>query len=165
MSKVLFLIRHAKSDWSISGQDDFERKLNSRGLQDAPIMGKHLKSLHVSPDIIISSPAERAKITAEFIAEQLDYSLEKIEFEEEIYEASPRTLLRLINNLDNKLDYVAMVGHNPTFTYIAEYLTKNEIGNMPTCSVVKINFEIDEWAEVSEGLGELIWFEYPKKNK
>ncbi len=165
MSKTIYLIRHAKSDWSIPGQPDFNRSLNHRGLLDAPLMGKVLKDLQVSPELILSSPAERAKRTAEFISEQLNYPIEKIKFEEEIYEASPRTLLRLINNLDNSLGKVALFGHNPTFTYLAEYLCKEELGNIPTCGAVKIQFELDEWAAVSEGTGEIIWFEYPKKYK
>ena len=163
MSKLLYLIRHAKSDWSIPGQRDFDRSLNARGLQDAPAMGRILKELKVSPDLIISSPAERARRTAEFISEQLDYSIEKLRFEDEVYEASPRTLLRLINNLDPNIKSIVFFGHNPTFTYLAEYLTKAEIGNIPTCGAVKIRFEFDEWSMVSEGSGELVWFEYPKK--
>lgn len=165
MAKTLYLIRHAKSDWSVPGQPDFDRSLNHRGMHDAPLMGKVLKELHVNPDKIISSPALRARSTAQYIAEQLGHSLEKLEFDEEIYEASPRMLLRLINNLDDSVKSVALFGHNPTFTYVAEYLTKEEIGNMPTCSAVKIHFDFDEWAAVSEGTGEMLWFEYPKKHK
>ena len=165
MSKTLYLIRHAKSDWSIPGQPDDDRALNHRGLFDAPLMGKVLKELHVNPELIISSPAVRARTTAEFIAEQLGYSIDKIELNNEVYEASPRTLLRLINNLDNRLKSVAFFGHNPTFTYLAEYLTKEEIGNMPTSAAVKIQFDLDEWSAVSEGTGHMLWFEYPKKHK
>ena len=80
----------------------------------------------------------------------------------EIYEASPRTLLKLVNELSPDQKEVMLVGHNPTFTYLAEYLTKEEIGNMPTCSCVKIKF-FNEWNEVSEGTGDLLWFEYHKK--
>ncbi len=163
MAKTLYLIRHAKSDWSIPGQRDFDRSLNNRGLHDAPLMGRVLKELQVKPDLIYSSPAERAKRTAEFISEQISYSIEKIKFEDEVYEASPRTLLRMINNIDNSYKSVMFFGHNPTFTYLAEYLTKQDIGNIPTCGAVKITFDFDEWAMVSEGNGNLIWFEFPKK--
>ncbi len=165
MSKTIYLIRHAKSDWSIPGQPDFNRTLNHRGQSDAPLMGKVLKELQVSPELILSSPAERARRTAEFISEQLKYPIEKIKFEDEIYEASPRTLLRLINNLDNELSNVAIFGHNPTFTYLAEFLCKAELGNIPTSGAVKIQFDLDDWAAVSEGTGELRWFEYPKKHQ
>lgn len=165
MSKTLYLIRHAKSDWSIPGQPDFNRSLNHRGQSDAPMIGKVLKELQVFPELILSSPAERAKRTAEFVSEQLNYPIEKISYVDEIYEASPRTLLRLINNIDNGLSKVAIFGHNPTFTYLAEFLTKEELGNIPTAGAVKIQFELDDWAALSEGTGDLRWFEYPKKHK
>ena len=159
--KVLYLLRHAKSDWSIGGQNDFDRGLNKRGLSNAPFMGKILKERGVQPDMILSSPAKRAKLTSAMVSEQLDLS-DRVEFNEEIYEASPRTLLKLVNELSPDQNEVMLVGHNPTFTYLAEYLTKEEIGNMPTCSCVKIKF-FNEWNEVREGTGDLLWFEYPKK--
>jgi phosphohistidine phosphatase len=165
MAKTLYLIRHAKSDWSVSGQKDFDRSLNSRGIQDAPMMGKLFKSLHVNPELIISSPAIRAKETAEFVAEQLGYSIDKIKYDEEIYEASPRTLLRYINNLDNKVNNLAMFGHNPTFTYLAEYLSNEQLGNIPTCGAVKLHFELDDWTAVTQATSKMVWFEFPKKHK
>lgn len=165
MARILYLVRHAKSDWSVPGQSDFDRGLNKRGLFDAPMMGKILKELHVNPDLIISSPALRARTTAEYIAEQLGYSLEKIKYDDEIYEASPRTLLRLVNNMDDKFKNVMLFGHNPTFTYLAEFLSKEQIDNIPTSGVVKLHFEYDSWSMVTEGSAEMVWFEYPKKYK
>jgi len=79
--KNLFLVRHAKSDWSISGQKDFDRELNGRGRSDAPKMGRKLYEMEAKPEIIISSPAARAKFTAELIAEQLKFDTEKIIFQ------------------------------------------------------------------------------------
>jgi phosphohistidine phosphatase len=162
MAKNLFLVRHAKSDWSISGQKDIDRELNVRGINDAPRMGRKLHELNVKPDLIISSPANRAKNTAEFIAEQLQYDTDKILLQEEIYEASVRSLLAVINDLSDNCNAVMIVGHNPTFTYIGEYLTKQNLDNVPTCGVVHIEFEIDSWKEVSEGNGILKMFIYPK---
>jgi phosphohistidine phosphatase len=162
MAKKLFLVRHAKSDWSISGQKDIDRELNVRGMNDAPRMGRKLRELNVKPDLIISSPANRAKHTAEFIAEQLQYDTDKILLHQEIYEASVRSLLGVINDLPDNCNIVMIVGHNPTFTYIGEYLTKQNLDNVPTCGVVHIEFEIDSWKEVSEGNGILKMFIYPK---
>jgi phosphohistidine phosphatase len=163
MGKNLYLLRHAKSDWSLPGQKDFERDLNTRGYNDAPRMGLIIADKGVSPDIIISSPSKRTTITAEFVAERLKYDINNIQFEDEIYEASPRTLFNLICGLNNKYNSVILIGHNPTFTYVAEYLTGAEIGNMPTCSIVNIYFDTDNWQEVSAKSGKLEWFEYPKK--
>src|SRR5437762_1064955 len=110
MNKTLYLIRHAKSDWSVPGEKDFERTLNSRGYTDAPRIGRELSEKGVKPDLIISSPALRAKLTAEFIAEQIKYDPEQIVFEEEIYESSVRTLLSIINNTDEKYQKIMIFG-------------------------------------------------------
>jgi phosphohistidine phosphatase len=160
--KVLYLFRHSKSDWSDGSVSDLNRGLNKRGQSDAPFMGKILKERGVRPDSIISSPAKRAKLTATIISEQLELQ-DHLLLREEIYEASPRSLLGLVNNLDDLNDEVLIVGHNPTFTYLAEFLTKEDLGNIPTSGCVKIKFDLDSWQMVSEGAGDLIWFEYPKK--
>jgi phosphohistidine phosphatase len=162
MSKILYLARHAKSDWSIPGQKDFERELNTRGLTDAPKMGRILHEKHVLPDIILSSPAVRAKHTAELMAEQLQYDLDNIVYEEELYEASVRSLLLVINRLDSDYQKVMIFGHNPSLTYLAEFLTKEVIGNIPTSGILEISLDIDSWEEVSGDLGTLNWFIYPK---
>jgi phosphohistidine phosphatase len=161
--KNLFLVRHAKSDWSISGQKDFDRELNGRGRSDAPKMGRKLYEMEAKPDIIISSPAARAKFTAELISEQLKFDTNKIIFNEDIYEASVRTLLGVINGIEDKYNSVMLFGHNPGLTYLAEALTKKEIGNIPTCGIVHIEFSVDSWKEVSGGTGDLKFFIYPKK--
>jgi phosphohistidine phosphatase len=161
--KTLYFMRHAKSDWSVSGQKDFDRSLNHRGLMDAPKMGHRLMSMEIKPDLILSSPALRAKMTAEYVSEQLKYEFDKIVWDEEIYEAPVRTLLSIINKLDPSYNNVLIFGHNPSITYLAEYLSKAEIGNIPTAGVVCIEFEVPEWAMVSEGTGSLKWFIYPKE--
>ncbi|MFN6944087.1 MAG: SixA phosphatase family protein [Cytophagaceae bacterium] len=164
MKKNLILVRHAKSDWSVSGQKDFDRDLNSRGYNDAPRIGRRLHDLGVQPDHIISSPAKRALITAELICEQLNFDSNNVVMEEDVYEASLRTLLSVVTSLDDNFNEVLIFGHNPGFTYFAEYLTKDEINNIPTCGAISIELEVGSWKEVSGGLGKTNWFIYPKLN-
>lgn len=164
MAKSLFLVRHAKSDWSIPGQKDFDRDLNNRGLADAPKMGRRLTEMGVKPDIIMCSPAKRAILTIELITEQLNFEFDRIVFDQELYEASVRNLLGFVNKIEDKFQSAMIVGHNPTLTYITEYLTKYNIGNIPTCGIVELHFEVDSWKEISEGTGTLKWFIYPKEN-
>src|SRR6478609_9764143 len=140
MSKRIYFLRHAKSDSSIAGQRDIERELNSRGHNDAPKMGNLLVERGVKPELIIASPSMRTRQTAEYISEQLKYNEDQIEWNEEIYEASARTLLNVITQIDDKYNTVMLIGHNPGFSYIAEYLTKEVLGNIPTCGFVEINF-------------------------
>jgi phosphohistidine phosphatase len=160
--KTLIFMRHAKSDWSMLGQKDFDRDLNSRGNTDAPKMGRKLFEMGVAPDAIYSSPALRAKRTAEYVAEQLKYDPEKIIYIEDIYDASTRSLLQVVNSIDDRYNQIIIFGHNPSFTYLAEAITKEVIGNIPTAGAVCINFQIDSWKEVGEGSGYMKWFVYPK---
>lgn len=161
MTKTLFLLRHARALEKQVGQQDIDRELNSIGLQNSTRMGMYLSNQPHRFDIILSSPAERAKTTAMLLAEQMKYDTNKVHLNPEIYEASVRTLLRVINQLKNEWNLVLIVGHNPSITYLAEYLTKSEIGDMTTCGLASIQFQVDQWEEVSEGTGELLSYQYP----
>ncbi|TAG51832.1 MAG: histidine phosphatase family protein [Cytophagales bacterium] len=163
MPKKLILVRHAKSDHS-TGLKDFDRPLNAEGHRVAPRMGNTFAQKNIPFDAIISSPALRAKTTADYFAEQLKYDFDKIILNENIYEASVRVLLNEICALDDKLSTVLLFGHNPGFSYLAESLTKAEIGDMPTCAVIIINFETNTWKDVAQGSGFLFEFDYPGKS-
>ena len=160
-TKTLYLLRHARTLEKMSDQKDIDRELNSIGLQNSTRMGINFSKKQVEFDIIITSPAVRARTTASLIAEQIAYNTSKIHVNDEIYEASVRSLLKVVNQFKDEWDSVLIVGHNPSVTYLAEYLTNAEIGDMTTCGVVKIEFNIDSWVEASEGLGTLISYEYP----
>ncbi|MCO4291409.1 histidine phosphatase family protein [Solitalea sp. MAHUQ-68] len=162
--KTLYLIRHAKSDKSISNVSDFDRPLNERGIKDAPSMGKILAKKITQPELIISSPALRAITTAKLFAEQLDYPEERIRLCNEIYEASVSTLLKLVNELGDETSIVIMFGHNPGLTDFFNYLTDNDLLNLPTCGIVKIDFDLESWTLISHGSGESTYIDYPKNN-
>ena len=159
--KYLYLVRHAKAEKSTIGQPDFDRILSRRGHADALKMGRKLRDLSVKPDLFISSFAIRARQTSEIIAEQLKYKPDSIIYDEEIYESTVRILLRFINDLEDKYKSVVIVGHSPAIPYMTEYLTKEEIGNIQPCGIVKIRFDITTWKEATAGTGRLEWFEYP----
>lgn len=161
MSKTLFLLRHAHAMDKGVGQKDIDRELDSIGLQNSTRMGINFSNKSLQFDIIICSPAARAHQTASLIAEQLKYETSRIHKNEEIYEASVRTLLQVVNRFKDEWNNVLLVGHNPSITYLAEYLTGAEIGNMTTCGVCRIEFTAEKWEEISEGTGELINYEYP----
>ncbi|AFD07308.1 SixA phosphatase family protein [Solitalea canadensis] len=161
--KTLYLVRHAKSDKTITGISDFERPLNDRGLRDAPAMAKILAKKVNSPDLILSSPAVRALTTAQLFAEPLNYKAEKIQQCAEIYEAGVSTLLKTINEIDDRNNCVVMFGHNPGLTDLFNYLTDNDLINLPTSGIVKIDFDLDSWKLVSHGIGISTYIDYPKK--
>jgi len=161
MTKTLFLLRHARAIEKQAGQQDIDRELSSIGLQNSTRMGMYLNDQPNGFDIILSSPANRATTTAMLLAEQMKYDTHKVHVNPEIYEASVRTLLRVVNQLKNEWNTVLIVGHNPSITYLAEYLTKSEIGDMTTCGLASIGFHVDQWEEVSEGTGDLLFYQHP----
>ncbi len=162
--KKLYLMRHAKSDWSGYYVSDFERTLNKRGKRDAPMMGEVLKT-KISPDLIVSSPAVRAKLTAEAVAEKLGYNPRNIRFEEDIYEASALELLRMIQSLPDDAQEVLLIGHNPGLTDLINHLGNVRLDNLPTASLVGFAFDVTHWQEIKPGTGSYLFFEYPKKYK
>ncbi|MDH5379501.1 MAG: phosphohistidine phosphatase SixA [Cyclobacteriaceae bacterium] len=159
--KHLYLLRHAHALERQGNESDFERNLSPTGLQNSTRMGINLLKKEVSFDMIVSSPAERAKNTAELVAEQIKYNTDSIYMNNTIYEASPRNLLQVVNNLKPEWKSVLMVGHNPAISYLAEYLTGSEIGNMTTCGLAYIKFENMKWEDILEYSGKLISYEYP----
>ena len=162
---TLYLIRHAKSSWKNPELSDFDRPLNDRGKNDAPLMGKALKNKNFNPDLFYSSPAKRAYATAKKIADEINYPLENIIKEPDIYEANPDQLLNIIKSWNNSSKTIALTGHNPGLTWLANYLCNEEIANIPTTGVVCINFDVNSWNQVGQGSGKLQFFEYPKMYK
>ena len=162
--KTLYLVRHAKSSWKYPNLDDFERPLNRRGRKSAPFMGKILKKLKVAPDLIISSPANRAAMTARIIAASINYPLENILYSETIYDFSENALIHVIKQIDDPVNKAMVVGHNPAVNGLANYIGDQPINNIPTCGVFCAELDISSWAKIGEHCGKLKFFEFPKKH-
>ena len=163
--KTIYLLRHAKSSWENPNLDDFERPLNKRGHYDAPLMGNLMEKLNILPDLIISSPAIRAAMTARIVAEAINYPLKNIQYDENIYEADDSQILDVIYGVDNAIKKLMLVGHNPSFTYFSHFLANHDINNIPTCGLIGIEMEIKEWNKLKKKCGKLLLYEYPKKYK
>ena len=164
--KILYLVRHAKSSWDFPDLDDMERPLNSRGKHDAPLMGKILKKLSGEPDKIISSPAKRAISTAKRIADELGYPKKKIVKDSRLYMAGSSGFIDTISEQKKNVNSIMLFSHNPGMTTFANSVSDAAIENIPTCGVVRIDFEINKWKEIAENpeaKGKMIYFEYPKK--
>ncbi len=159
--KTLFLVRHAKSSRDDPSLPDRERPLDDRGRHDAPKMGKRLTNRGVKPDLLVSSPALRALTTAQLIADEIGYQRKDIVVDERLYASSPDDLLAVICALDDKLDRVMLVGHNPEFTELAHRLS-SEITDMPTCAVAEFRFDATAWADVGEAAPAKVKLDAPK---
>lgn len=163
MARHLFIIRHAKSDWSFDVRD-FDRPLSGRGFRNAPEMAAKLAGYPVKPDLLVSSPAKRALTTAQIFAEHFRIPVRDIQTDSRIYDALPLTLLGVINGWSDANDRVALFGHNPGLTLLVNYLTDAGLAELPTCAVVHIRFDgTPDWASVSRGTGELAWYAEPAK--
>ena len=160
--KRLFLCRHAKSSWKDMVLKDIDRPLNKRGKKDAPEMGRRLAARGVRPDMIVSSPARRARKTARYLAKALAFARKNIFINEKIYGASAEELLLIIQGFDDAA-MVLMVGHNPETTVLANILGDLDIDNVPTCGVVTLDFSVSSWQEIGKGEGALLFFDYPRK--
>lgn len=161
--KTLMLLRHAKSSWDDASLRDFERPLAKRGKRDAPRIGEELKLRAPMPDIIISSPATRAKQTIEAVV-QTSGIRSRLEFNESIYGASSAELMRLIGRLPDSINCALMVGHNPGFEELVSRLTGTDTV-MPTAALACMEFQIDHWNDLEDGAGKLIWLLTPKNLK
>jgi len=161
--KTLYLSRHAKSSWNNANMSDHARPLNERGEKDAPRMGKRLRKRNPQPQIIISSSAVRAETTATILAEAIDYPISEIKIDERLYGAEPKHVISIIRELDDAIDCVMLVGHNPTFTDLINALSVSQIENVPTCGMAVLRFPTDTWSKIGQVQGELLDFDYPKK--
>lgn len=163
--KLLSLIRHAKSSWNNPQLTDFERPLNKRGERDAPRMAARFRACKPSPDLLVSSPATRAVETARVFSRELGHPLSKLALQEDLYGADAWDVLRLVQGFDDRLDHIAVCGHNPALTEFCQLLTAAPIDNIPTCGIAQIRLRVESWSETSPGCGRLAHFDFPKKRR
>jgi phosphohistidine phosphatase len=159
--KRLYVLRHAKSSWDDSSLADFERPLNDRGKEAAPFMGRVMRERGLMPDVVLSSPAKRAKKTAKLVMKSAGFAGE-IEFDDNIYEASPQTLAKVLSGVDGKADSAMIIGHNPGMEGVIRFLT-GESEPMATASLAVIDLDIDNWSDIGHETGKLVEVLRPKE--
>ena len=160
--KTLTILRHAKSSWSNAALPDEERPLNPRGERDAPVMAARINDAGIRPSLIMSSPAVRAWATAKIVAKAISYPIEFLHREDELYLASLERLLDLFARQDNAFNSVMVVGHNPGLTEFANYLLPDVTDNIPTCGLVVLDIDTDNWDLRQRKQAELILYDFPK---
>ena len=162
-TKTLLIIRHAKSSWDISTLNDFDRPLNERGKKDAPMMANRLLSKKIPIDAFVSSPAKRAKKTAEIFCEEYGKSDDALIYLSMLYNAPFEVFYEALANLDDAYKTIALFSHNPGITDFVNTLTDGvRIDNMPTCGVFAVKVSINKWADIKKGKKDFLFFDYPK---
>lgn len=153
MTRILYLVRHAQAEGGQPKQTDKERALTHQGQQDAIQLGRYLKKITTTIDLIISSPAHRAQSTAWLIARQIDVEPNHTQVEECIYSSSKKEILKLLNALNDSIKEVLLIGHYPTIVELYNYLAMDESKTtMNPAELRSLTFEVS-WAELSGGTG------------
>ena len=145
--KKLFLIRHAKSDWSTEGLADIDRPLNKRGYIDAHLVGAFLKNHYSAKTIFICSPAVRALTTALIFATELAHLKEEILLVPDIYEANTEDLFQVVAKTADHFEGVFLFGHNPSISEVVATLSGGPFVNLPTCCVSAFESEAKRWQD------------------
>ena len=145
--KTLLVLRHAKSSWSDPALDDHERPLNTRGRRDGPRTGRLVREHGLMPDVVISSDAVRARLTAEAVVEAARYAGE-ILLDRRLYMAGPADVLSLLRTVGEKAEAVMIVGHNPGLEELVAQLT-GERQDLPTAALAQIVLRIDQWRDLN----------------
>ncbi len=167
MNRELLLLRHGKSNWKVD-VDDFSRPLKKRGIRAARQVGKWLYKQNLIPDLIISSPAERAISTAEITSEAMGVDAQVIQHEKRLYESDIESLLNVLIELPDNAVRVLMVGHNPEFEELLIFLSAKEIvipedGKLlPTAALARLNISC-EWSEVAKKCAKVLEVKRPDR--
>ncbi len=159
--KHLYLIRHAKSDWSDPSLNDFDRGLSPRGKKDIVLMANSLKEKKIEPDYILCSLAKRAKRTAKGLLKEAELD-KKIVYKKDLYLSTPEHIIEVIKTIDTKHKNVFIFGHNPELTELSNLLLDESIDNVPTLGIVGICIAIKHWEKLSPKKARLDFFIYPK---
>lgn len=159
--KTLLAVRHAKSDWGVPYEKDFDRPLNERGKSDAPKMAKRIAEKNCIPDIIITSTANRALTTARLMAKEWNFPLEHFIQEPQLYHASPETILLCLKKyIQAAHQRVMFVCHNPGITEFVNEFSNLRTDNIPTCGVCAIQWQY--WDQMDKQRGQLLFYDFPK---
>jgi phosphohistidine phosphatase len=157
------VIRHAKSDQQFFGSD-FERPLNERGKADAPVMSERLLRQLPVIDAFISSPAKRAKKTAEYFMKTYQRPVDDLIFVTALYHAPAEVFYEVIQHIDDAVNNAAIFSHNPGITDFVNSLRSGaSIDNMPTCGIFAVRADITSWEAFGNAPKEFWFFDYPKK--
>jgi phosphohistidine phosphatase len=159
--KTIILVRHAKSSHDFGISSDFERPLNDRGFRDASEMGKKLFKKNTIIDQFVSSPALRAKTTAELFVTEYKREQKEILFIPTLYHSDGGHFYNVISRFDDQFDHVAIFSHNPGITDFASSLTSTPISHMPTCSVFAASAPVQAWKDFSGSRKDFLFFYKP----
>ena len=157
----LYLLRHGKSDWNVSGGGDHERPLNKRGRGSAQIIGRYLSGLEHFPQKVICSSAQRAEETVRLAAEAGNWSC-PVHVTDRLYACSSADLLDFLRGCSDDDQSLLLAGHMPSLPDLIGDLVAGARVKFPTAALAAIDVSVRSWSEVEPGCGTLLWLVTPK---
>ncbi|MGF1649097.1 MAG: histidine phosphatase family protein [Hyphomicrobiaceae bacterium] len=149
MARRLILFRHAKSAWDEAGLEDFDRGLAARGIEAAPRMAEWIAATGYIPDLVLCSSAQRTRATFDLARRPLGLGSEHVCYLDELYHATPATLLATVRAASDPVSTLMIIGHNPGLQDFAimmigsgdaELIRALSI-KLPTAAVVVLTFD------------------------
>lgn len=161
-NKNLYLLRHAEAENLTPGSMDQQRGLTEFGIWQAEAIGKRMSELAMLPDLILTSTAQRTLQTTEILVATMGLDEDIVLREPRLYNATTRMLMDVIQGIFDEYQSILLVGHNPTISQMVAYLSQHQINIMPTCGMVHISLNVENWRFVTLGSGNFELFEYPQ---
>jgi phosphohistidine phosphatase len=158
--KRLTLVRHANAEWKDARMTDFQRPLNRKGQKEAEATARRLLELEWVPELLIASPAERTRQTAEILAR--DLGAKRVQFEERLYLARAEEILRLIRGTGPLVNHLMIVGHNPGISELARRLSNGSLTHeLSTGAACLLRFNGEDWSALGPAETSLAHHEVP----
>ena len=159
--KRLYLLRHAKADWSVDVTHDRHRPLEERGRKDAARVGRLLANLGQVPEVVLSSPAVRAETTARIAIESGAWGKEP-SIVEDLYDTPAWKVFRAVGQQPDEIQSVLVAFHEPTCSETLGELVGQADVRMPTAALARVDLPIESWQDTGPGAGMLVWLVTPK---
>jgi phosphohistidine phosphatase len=159
-TKTIFLLRHGKSGWDHPELDDIKRELLPKGIHRTEQIANYLKDINIKIDQIYTSPARRALDTAKIIKQLMH--LPNLEVVQNLYPGDAEAFFNLIISLNDQINHVMIVGHNPGITYFAQQFMNAEIDNLPTSGLISCKYFTPSWSEFTMCDKKLNFVVFPK---
>lgn len=163
MKSILF-IRHAKSSWDIQGIEDFYRPLAERGIYDAIKVGNYLKNIQLMPELCICSPSHRTLATYSIVSGQADWHNIKLKLNKKLYECTGSKIKSVLKALNDKYNFVAVIGHEPSLSEFIEENCNYKLTKFPTAAIALVVFKnLKKWKKIDSENGDLQFLITPKQ--
>jgi phosphohistidine phosphatase len=166
MTKILYLLRHAKSDWGDPSLPDRERPLNDRGRRATQTMAGHLRAEGINPQLVLCSSALRTRQTLDGVGEGFGEHAPRVDIEDGLYETTAGAMLDRVREIAEDVASAMLIGHNPATHDLAVLLCasgpqlERMLRKFPTTALATLEIE-GSWADLNPGGATLAAFVAP----